>query len=283
MIIVFSKKACTGAKTAHGPPCRCTNADGSMSLNSKPETKPQEQIRTISPKLFGTIYWDTPIYNNVNKRHPMWLYHFYTPSRLQNAMQCQNTQHCKSFQHRFIHEMDVLSILSQIAHTLWPSSEHIQPNVGAPDNFTDILKFLIVVWRRGTRSFSHCIWLPGCFSSVERIMTDGNFVGKCNPSFAANNAQSVVLPNIFSIARKVYITSYFEVIMNIIFIHQLYVQLSKKGICLPWIWSLCASCLNSSLRGRAQIPKKEVKISFYSGEETFNATMSISRLKSTIR
>lgn len=34
--IVFNKNACTGAITAQGPPCLCTKADGSLSLNSKP-------------------------------------------------------------------------------------------------------------------------------------------------------------------------------------------------------------------------------------------------------
>lgn len=36
--MVFSKNAWTGAITAHGPPCLCTKADGSNSLNSKPAT-----------------------------------------------------------------------------------------------------------------------------------------------------------------------------------------------------------------------------------------------------
>lgn len=79
MIIVFSRKACTGAKTAHGPPCRCTNADGSMSLNSKPETKPQGHIKTISPKaIWYNLLRYTHLYN-VNKRQSVWLYHLYLP------------------------------------------------------------------------------------------------------------------------------------------------------------------------------------------------------------
>jgi len=36
MIIILSKYACTGAITAQGPPCFCTNADGSTLLNSNP-------------------------------------------------------------------------------------------------------------------------------------------------------------------------------------------------------------------------------------------------------
>lgn len=114
MIIVFSRKACTGAKTAHGPPCRCTNADGSMSLNSKPETKPQGQIKTISPKTISyNLLRYTHLYN-VNKRQSVWLYHFYLPpSRLQNAMQCKNAPHCKAFEHRSIHEIEVISIISR--------------------------------------------------------------------------------------------------------------------------------------------------------------------------
>lgn len=51
-MIVFKINACTGAITAQGPPCRCTSADGSASLNSKP-VKNQMCIENVDIKTIS--------------------------------------------------------------------------------------------------------------------------------------------------------------------------------------------------------------------------------------